>query len=228
MNAQQEAVALWKYIESRGHKPTHRIIAETLRSWKIRFRDTELVSWLSPFRAVSRKQMGNANQAQGKQTRTTAETASRVNKVPLASKRVVVTPLLLLPQSFAQFDDLEPDVENYIANAAAENKTGKIAPGRVASLRRDLAAVLTSLGDREAFAYGLRAANAKGASNPNYVKKAARSHDAGDSIRPGLCGCNQPTPDDCRRLHDDTSETSLLPRACDLPNAYSWEANAAC
>ena len=229
MNPQQEAVAIWQFIESRGKKPTHRAIATMLRSWGVKFKDSDLVSWIAPFRAVSGKQPRNKKQAQTQRAGSIQETASRVNKVPLASKRVVVTPLLLLSQSFVQFDDLEPDVETYIANAAAENKTGKIAESRVAALRRDLAAVLGELGgDREAFAHGLRIANAKGAANRTYVKKAAKSYnpdEAGPHVESGRCGCNKPTPADCRRLHDDTGSTSMLPRACDLPNAYAWESS---
>jgi hypothetical protein len=64
-------------------------------------------------------------------------------------------------------------VELYVAAVAEGNKSGKITLSRRLSLRIALFAVLEELADRDAFAYGLRAANAKGACNPNYVRKAA-------------------------------------------------------
>ena len=75
------------------------------------------------------------------------------------------------------FGDLEQDVACYLANAAGENKNGKIAESRRLSLRRQLWAVLTELNNRASFRFGLQAANAKGAVNPNYVKNAARNAD---------------------------------------------------
>lgn len=74
MNPQQEAIALWRYIESRGQKPTHRIVASVLRSWGLKFRECDLNAWLKPFRVVSRKQMGNAPETSGKQKTRTRET----------------------------------------------------------------------------------------------------------------------------------------------------------
>jgi hypothetical protein len=50
MSPQQEAVALWKYLESRGAKPSVRQVGRLLRSeLKLRFRETELRGWLSAF-----------------------------------------------------------------------------------------------------------------------------------------------------------------------------------
>ena len=71
------------------------------------------------------------------------------------------------------FDDLEPDVATFVAIVAAENKSGVITDGRVASLRRELLTVLERVGDRGAFAHGLREAIRRGAGNANYVAKAA-------------------------------------------------------
>jgi uncharacterized protein YdaU (DUF1376 family) len=86
------------------------------------------------------------------------------------------------------FGDLEGDVAVFVAGAAAENKTGTITGARVKALRRSLFATLTDRleGDRDRFAYGLRAANTAGAPNVNYVLKASRSSkpDAVASIRP--------------------------------------------
>lgn len=86
------------------------------------------------------------------------------------TKEKITTPEL------PRFGDLEADVVAYVANAAAENKTGKIAPSRVYSLRRELEVLLGEIGNREAFAHGLRAANSKGAANKTYVAKAAANY----------------------------------------------------
>lgn len=72
------------------------------------------------------------------------------------------------------FADMEPDVEIFLAEAASENKTHRITEGRRASLRRDLADMLGKVG-KAAFLHGLRAANAKGAPNVNYVRRAAEN-----------------------------------------------------
>lgn len=72
------------------------------------------------------------------------------------------------------FDGLEPDVVAFIANAAGENKTGKISQGRDASLRRELAEIRAAFGD-ETFGAALRETNTKGVPNANYVKRVAES-----------------------------------------------------
>lgn len=58
MNAQQEAVALWKFLESRGFRPSIRSVGRALRDQKVRFREADLYRWLEPFqsREASRKQ----------------------------------------------------------------------------------------------------------------------------------------------------------------------------
>lgn len=68
----------------------------------------------------------------------------------------------------------EADVAVYLANAAAENKTGKITDSRSAGLRRELQSLLAELGE-PAFLAGLREANARGVANRTYVKKCASS-----------------------------------------------------
>lgn len=49
MNTQQEAVALFKFLESRGFKPSVRSIARALRDQKVVFDDKALRLWLKPF-----------------------------------------------------------------------------------------------------------------------------------------------------------------------------------
>ncbi|MHB8995776.1 MAG: hypothetical protein ACYC63_11035 [Armatimonadota bacterium] len=63
----------------------------------------------------------------------------------------------------------------YLEAAAAENKTGQVMLGRQVSLLQALLKVKQDL-DLDAYRYGLEAAVAKGAANPNYVKRAAASH----------------------------------------------------
>ena len=75
---------------------------------------------------------------------------------------------------FPRFGDLEPLVVAYIANAAAENKSGKISDGRELTLRSELQKLAEKLGDSDAFAAGLLAANKAEAPNVHYVAKAAK------------------------------------------------------
>lgn len=49
MNPQQEAVALYKFFESRGLKPSVRSIGRALRDQGMEFRETRLREWLSAF-----------------------------------------------------------------------------------------------------------------------------------------------------------------------------------
>lgn len=101
-----------------------------------------------------------------------AEPESEREPEPEKPKARAVEPPL--PED-VDFGDLEPDVGCYVANAAAENKTGKISPRRIITLRRELWVALEEIGETEAFRFGLNAANAKGVPNVNYVRQAAKS-----------------------------------------------------
>jgi hypothetical protein len=72
------------------------------------------------------------------------------------------------------FGDLEADVDLYVANAGADNKSGTVTPNRRLSLRRELHAEMGAH-DRTFFGAGLREANAAGAANVRYVRKCAKS-----------------------------------------------------
>lgn len=69
------------------------------------------------------------------------------------------------------FADLEPDVQAYIANAAAENKLGTITLGRELTIRRELQVLQAELA--ALFGPALREANKHGAANANYVRRVA-------------------------------------------------------
>ena len=49
MNAQQEAVALWQYLESRSLEPSARRVGTILRTMGLRCDDHDLRHWLRPF-----------------------------------------------------------------------------------------------------------------------------------------------------------------------------------
>ena len=99
----------------------------------------------------------------------------RKKKEAKKKETLISTPTDTSYLSTPDFGDLEADVELYVATAAEENKSGRITPGRRLSLRRELQAVLDAVGDRDAFAYGVRTANSAGAPNPRYVEKCARN-----------------------------------------------------
>ena len=141
MNAQQEAIALWQYIDSRGAKPTCRRVAGMLRSWGLRFRDADLVEWLSQFRgvsagnknrsagkhddfrAVSRKQAGNKNRSAGQQPGNSWETASRANKVPLVKSYSESTDVLSSCLVDTYVSTRPAEVFNFAGTVATNEKT---------------------------------------------------------------------------------------------------------
>lgn len=64
MNAQQEAVALWKFLEGRGLRPSVRSIGRALRDHGLKFREDTLRKWLAPFAVASRTQPAKKRDAQ--------------------------------------------------------------------------------------------------------------------------------------------------------------------
>lgn len=97
----------------------------------------------------------------------------RLGKVRLSKVRLGQGAKTVSPDK-PDFGDLEADAVAYIANAASENKTGKISPGREAALRRELLELRAAFGD-ETFSAALRETNRKGIANANYVKRVAES-----------------------------------------------------
>lgn len=67
-------------------------------------------------------------------------------------------------------------VDEYLDNAAAENKSGKITMGRRINETRELLELRETLGQKP-WRYGMQAANRKEAPNLNYVKSASTSYD---------------------------------------------------
>ncbi len=75
-------------------------------------------------------------------------------------------------------------LDNYLANAAADSKSGATTLAGDVSRLRNLKVVLDEIGP-EAFAHGLGIANEKGAANPNYVKTAGRNMGTKARASPG-------------------------------------------
>ncbi len=139
MNAQQEAVALWRFVESRGAKPTFRQVAGMLRSWGLRFRDEDLVAWLKPLRAVSRKQAGNKKHARGQQTGNERETASREKEVSLVAKsseETIVSSSIAVTPSLRDSVTAPAEVFNFARPVVGQTKTRTPRQGRL-PLNRD-------------------------------------------------------------------------------------------
>lgn len=74
-------------------------------------------------------------------------------------------------------------LDAYLANCAAENKSGKLTLSREVTETRGLVACHEEVGT-EAWAYGMEAANTHNAGNLNYVKKAAKNYQPGQSRAP--------------------------------------------
>lgn len=98
MNAQQEAVALFKFLEARGFSPSVRSIARALRDQDVAFRESSLREWLAPFiqrRDASQShavatgtQKTSTGDAVGTQADATGTQLHAHNNVSLASKLV--------------------------------------------------------------------------------------------------------------------------------------------
>jgi hypothetical protein len=191
---------LWVLLEKTGHTPSMRDISKVARFMGVHIDDKIVRRMIHDRNSVLKAPHRSATARAPQSHRTFASSAPQSHptitaaaphdevldlglalpvvappKKPKAASQVLVTPDL--PED-VDFGDLEPDVKIYVANAAAQNKTGKIAESRVLTLRRELFAVLTKVDHRDAFAYGLRVANSKNAPNPNYVKSAALNHKA--------------------------------------------------
>lgn len=86
MSAQQEAVALYCYLEGRGFKPSVRSVGRALRDQGLKFTDTDLRAWLAPFRRsadAAPTQKSSTNDAAPTQDR---RSYAREKEVSLVSK----------------------------------------------------------------------------------------------------------------------------------------------
>lgn len=98
MNAQQEAVALYRYLEGRGFKPSVRSIGAMLRVQKISFTDTSLRAWLKDFAAAPTQptaeppQKSSTNDAPPPQADANPPRLRAHDKVSLVSKKVTPSP----------------------------------------------------------------------------------------------------------------------------------------
>jgi hypothetical protein len=137
------------------------------------------------------------------------------------------------PVPLCDFGDLEPEVVAYLAAASAENKTGKISPGRELTLRRELALAREEL--PAAFAAGLRAAVKAGAPNVNYVRRAAESMSRrADSPMRAAVDSSRPAPRlthgygmdgtliECADGQEPNGWSNIPPRTLRLKMAQLW------
>jgi len=86
LNPQQEAVALWKYLESRGMNPSINQVGRALHTLGIKWRRQDLYAWLRPFRERSVSQVGNSESLTPEQPGNNSGTAfARAVIVPLLS-----------------------------------------------------------------------------------------------------------------------------------------------
>lgn len=93
MNAQQEAVALWKFLEGRGFAPSVRSIGRALRDQGLKFRDQDLHGWLSQFREAAGKQREAKNEHAGSSGPQPGSGFARAVKVSLVSTKRKATAL---------------------------------------------------------------------------------------------------------------------------------------
>jgi hypothetical protein len=184
-------VTIFRAIEALGKKPSNGFVFRTARGLGYRFTENEGKALLSKFRSddgptppLSRPALGPVSERQ--RSRPAPEPPlNRSSSVGASRARGKGTPSTISSLPDVDFGELEPDAALYVANAAAENKTGRVTSSRTLSLRRELYAEVERAPSWEAFAYGLRAANAAGAANPRYVRKAAAGAKRGSNGRAG-------------------------------------------
>lgn len=86
MNPQQEAVALYRYFESRGKRLSARAIGRILRQeMGLRFTEAELRTWIAPFSVASPTQSRRSFREETTQSRRNLDAASREKEVSLVS-----------------------------------------------------------------------------------------------------------------------------------------------
>jgi hypothetical protein len=128
----------------------------------------------------SRESHASKGKGKGKRSRSVS------NETVSGPKKIAVVP-------GPTFDALEPDVVTFLALVAAENKSGKIAETREATLRRELFEWLDSVG-RDRFAYGLREAIKHGKAGVGYAKKCGLSYSPADDFDARFLRGDAPSP----------------------------------
>ncbi|HSW63661.1 MAG TPA: hypothetical protein VLH56_10195 [Dissulfurispiraceae bacterium] len=93
-----------------------------------------------------------------------AKTAGSVKPEPASTEQIEAL--------YASFASARPQVEQFIASLAEENKTGKVKASRIHAVLLDLQSLQNEVGT-ERLEYGLAAANTRSVPNINYVKKAS-------------------------------------------------------
>lgn len=86
MNAQQEAVALFRFFESRGMKPSVASIGRALRDQGIKFREADLYGWLKPFAEDTGKRPEEKITNAGRGAQDSGSDYAREKDVSLVSK----------------------------------------------------------------------------------------------------------------------------------------------
>ena len=73
------------------------------------------------------------------------------------------------------FGNIEPLIGIFVANLAAQNKTGRVLDTRIAAMRAELHVAMLAHNHPSSFASGLAVANRAGIANVNYVRRVAET-----------------------------------------------------
>ena len=148
VNAQQEAVALWKHLEGRGFKPSVRSIGRTLRDQGLRFTEANLRLWLDGF-SSRRRRRPTQETSTADANRRNADAASREKDVSLVTK----------PYSSGSYEPSEPPTL-FSGNGATNGKRKRTKPPAewVEPLHEAVAAIMDrpidTLSPEERIAFG--------------------------------------------------------------------------
>jgi hypothetical protein len=143
MNAQQEAVALFKFLESRGFRPSTRSVSRALRDQGMTFREERLRLWLKPFRDAS----GTHRAEKGTQktsTRDAASTAADATGTRLRARdKVSLVSGDSVSSSLHSSDTVQPAIAGlHLAEPRKNRRRAEPDRSWIASLERELEPLL--------------------------------------------------------------------------------------
>lgn len=195
---QSALVDTFRLLERHGRKlPTNATVFAIVRGLGHKFDDNEAKPLLAKFRPLRCHAIdtpvahpdprGITPEPRDEQSCATSVTRAGVVPIPIpipthGAEKTKKPKSIKPPIPAVAFGDLEPDVSVFMANLAAENKTGRMLESRIVAVRLELHNAMARHGDPVSFAAGLRSANSNGAPNVRYVLRCAES--ARDKVRP--------------------------------------------
>ena len=190
-----ESYRLWERLGVGGRTPTNAVVFEYVRAMGHKFKNDEGKALFATFRLARGSKCGPARVAQtcletvpGGQLGASegGPTRAGVVLVPLPVTNSSNTKSILSEKSAkpktvkptiapVDFGTIEPLIGIFVANLAAQNKTGRVLDTRIAAMRAELHVAMLAHNHPSSFASGLAVANRAGIANVNYVRRVAET-----------------------------------------------------